>query len=138
MDEKTKLYVFAKKEVALIFVFMILIAITSFVFGVKIGKTYSYQVSGLSPEDKQKVDLLSEKEEEVNKILEEKNTGAHGEEVKTEAPAHGEAVASHGEPAATHGEAPKTEKKDAMADTHQRLEAELKKLDEEMFKRLGL
>jgi cell division protein FtsN len=42
MDDKTNLYVFEKKEVFLIFIFMILIAITSFVLGVKIGKTFTY------------------------------------------------------------------------------------------------
>ena len=75
MDEKTKLYVFEKKEVALIFIFMILIAITSFMFGVRVGKNYSYQASGFSQEDRQNVDLLSGQEEMVNKVVEEKTQG---------------------------------------------------------------
>jgi hypothetical protein len=50
MDSKTKLYVFAKKEVGLIFIFMILIAITSFVLGVKIGKNYSLEMAGVTKE----------------------------------------------------------------------------------------
>ncbi len=69
MDSKTKLYVFAKKEVALIFIFMILIAITSFVLGVKIGKNYSLEMAGVTPEDQKKVvELLSEKEESLKEI----------------------------------------------------------------------
>ena len=69
MDSKTKLYVFAKKEVALIFIFMILIAVTSFVLGVKIGKNYSLEMAGITPEDQKKVvELLSSKEEELSKI----------------------------------------------------------------------
>lgn len=69
MDSKTKLYVFAKKEVALIFIFMILIAVTSFVLGVKIGKNYSLEMAGVTPEDQKKVvELLSNKEEELSKI----------------------------------------------------------------------
>jgi cell division protein FtsN len=69
MDSKTKLYVFAKKEVALIFIFMILIAVTSFVLGVKIGKNYSMEMAGITKEDQKKVvDLLSFKEEELSKI----------------------------------------------------------------------
>lgn len=69
MDSKTKLYVFAKKEVALIFIFMILIAVTSFVLGVKIGKNYSMEMAGITPEDQKKVvELLSNKEEELSKI----------------------------------------------------------------------
>lgn len=69
MDSKTKLYVFAKKEVALIFIFMILIAVTSFVLGVKIGKNYSMEMAGITPEDQKKVvELLSRKEEELSRI----------------------------------------------------------------------
>lgn len=69
MDENTKLYVFSKREVALIFLFMFLISLTSFVFGVKIGKNYSFEQSGLSPVDKQKVELLSGQEELVNEVV---------------------------------------------------------------------
>ncbi|MBC7429827.1 MAG: SPOR domain-containing protein [Bacteriovorax sp.] len=69
MDSKTKLYVFAKKEVALIFIFMILIAVTSFVLGVKIGKNYSMEMAGITKEDQKKViELLSNKEEELSTI----------------------------------------------------------------------
>lgn len=76
MDSKTKLFVFAKKEVALIFIFMILIAITSFVMGVKIGKNYSLEMSGVTKEDQKKVvELLSSKEEALEDI--KKNAEAH-------------------------------------------------------------
>lgn len=69
MDSKTKLYVFAKKEVALIFIFMILIAVTSFVLGVKIGKNYSMEMAGITAADQKKVvELLSNKEEELSTI----------------------------------------------------------------------
>lgn len=71
MDENTKLYVFSKREVALIFLFMFLIAITSFIFGVKVGKSYSFDQSDLTPMDRQKVDLLSGQEELVNDVVEE-------------------------------------------------------------------
>jgi hypothetical protein len=70
MDNKTKLYVFAKKEVALIFVLMILIAITSFVLGVKFGKTYAFKAQGLTEvKDSKAVDLLSQDEEEVKDLI---------------------------------------------------------------------
>jgi cell division protein FtsN len=76
MDSKTKLYVFAKKEVALIFIFMILIAITSFVSGVKIGKNYSLEIAGITKADEKKVvELLSKKEEDLEAI--KKNAEAH-------------------------------------------------------------
>jgi septal ring-binding cell division protein DamX len=76
MDSKTKLYVFAKKEVALIFIFMILIAITSFVLGVRIGKNYSLEMAGITPDDQKKVvELLSKKEEDLEAI--KKNVETH-------------------------------------------------------------
>ncbi len=72
MEEKTKLYVFEKKEVALIFLFMLLIALTSFIMGIKIGKSYSFKAAGLTSEDRQKVELLSTEEEMVNDVVSEK------------------------------------------------------------------
>jgi cell division protein FtsN len=68
MDDKTKLYVFAKKEVFLIFVFMILISLTSFLLGVKIGVNNSFEQSGYSIEDKQNVEILSPDEEKVSEL----------------------------------------------------------------------
>jgi cell division protein FtsN len=68
MEDKTKLYVFAKKEVFLIFVFMILISITSFLLGVKIGVNNSFEKSGYSQEDMAKVEILSPVEEKVNEL----------------------------------------------------------------------
>ena len=79
MDENTKLYVFSKREVALIFIFMFLISVTSFVFGVKIGKNYSFHEAGFTEQDRQKVELLSGQEEKVNEVVQEK-----GQEVKEE------------------------------------------------------
>lgn len=70
MSDKTKLYVFEKKEIALIFVFMLLIATTAFMLGVRIGKNYSYDASGLTSEDRERVELLSTQEEMIRKILE--------------------------------------------------------------------
>jgi cell division protein FtsN len=80
MSEKTKVYIFEKIEIALIFMFMILIAITSFVLGVKVGKNYSYQQAGITVEDQARVELLSKKEEMVEKNVqaqESTGTGIH-------------------------------------------------------------
>lgn len=68
MDDKTKLYVLAKKEVFLIFVFMILISLTSFLLGVKIGVNNSYERSGYTQEDKRNVEIMSPDEEKVNDL----------------------------------------------------------------------
>lgn len=69
MDDKTKLYIFEIKEVALIFIFMILIAITSFILGVRVGKSYSYKMAGLGVMEREKVDLLSTQEEKVHSVV---------------------------------------------------------------------
>ena len=70
MEDNSKYFVFAKKEVALVFLFMILIAVTSFIFGVKVGKQFSFEASGLTEEDRAKVELLSREEESVNDLVE--------------------------------------------------------------------
>lgn len=121
MDSKTKLYVFAKKEVALIFIFMILIAVTSFVLGVKIGRNYTLEMAGIAPEDQKKVvELLSNKEEELSNIkanpevstvesseIETKLQEKISEEFGTDR------TAAHGETAATNMSVPPV--KDAMS-----------------------
>lgn len=81
MDENTKLYVFSKREVALIFLFLLLAALTSFVLGVRVGKSFSYDKSNLSPEDRSRVDLLSGEEEKVNQVVDEIKKEAQSPEV---------------------------------------------------------
>ena len=74
MESNKRLYVFDKKEVLLIFVLVLLISTTCFVFGVKIGKSYSLEKQGILPVDLERVNLLSQKEEKLledEKILEE-------------------------------------------------------------------
>lgn len=72
MEDNTKFYIFDRKEIALIFVFMLLVAIVSFVLGVKFGLGYSYESAGLDRADRMQVDLLSTKEEQVNQLLDKK------------------------------------------------------------------
>lgn len=74
MEPNKRLYVFDKKEILLIFILVILISTTCFVFGVKIGKRYILGAQGIIEQDIQRVDLLSKKEEKIledEKILEE-------------------------------------------------------------------
>lgn len=71
MDDKTKLYVFERKEVVLILLFMILSAITAFTIGVRVGKNFSYDTAGVTHEDRSKVELLSGQEEQVQKLVDD-------------------------------------------------------------------
>lgn len=69
MADKSKLYVFEKKEIALIFIFMLLVATTTFMLGVRIGKNYSFEAAGITAQDKEQIQLLSEEEEEMDERL---------------------------------------------------------------------
>jgi len=71
MSEKTKVYIFERFELALILLLIILVAVTSFVLGVKFGKSYSFEKAGLTKADRERVELLSESEEQVNKTLDQ-------------------------------------------------------------------
>ena len=88
MDDKVKLYVFARKEIALIFIFMILTALTSFYFGVKVGKSFILRQSGITPQDQARVEFLSGQEETVQKTVQEMpvtDQEVHGEKVSKDA-----------------------------------------------------
>lgn len=71
MDEKTKLYVFARSELFLIFGFILVMAISSFVFGVKVGKNYSYMQAGLTEKEQDTLEMLSGQEELVKNNLQD-------------------------------------------------------------------
>ena len=70
MNEKTKLYIFTKLEMALIFLFTLIIATIAFTFGVRLGRSYSFQYADLSPEDQRQIELLSGQEEKINELVE--------------------------------------------------------------------
>ena len=58
MSKKVSLYVVAKKEMLLLFLFMFLVAATSFIFGIKVGKEHAYRESGIIREDRKKVQMI--------------------------------------------------------------------------------
>lgn len=69
MEDKTNLYVFSKKEVILIFFFMVLIAGLSFVLGVKVGKSFTLNDEGMNDSNIVKtIELHSKLEEKVNEM----------------------------------------------------------------------
>lgn len=70
MEDKSKLFVFDKKEIALIFLFMIIISVISFTFGFRMGKKISYETAGVTQTDQQLVEMKSVQEEEANAIFE--------------------------------------------------------------------
>ena len=72
MNEENKLYVLNKKEVFFILTLVVVSLSIFFVLGVKVGKNYSFSLSGIMSKDKEQLDFLS-KEEEVAKNVLQKN-----------------------------------------------------------------
>lgn len=88
MEEKNRLFVFEKKEVLLIFVFIVVIASTSFTLGVKMGMNWQLEKVGVTEADKNRVEQLkSQKEEYVDKILKDEDKKKEQEDIKAEAKA---------------------------------------------------
>jgi hypothetical protein len=68
MDNNTKFYIFDRKELALIFAFMLFVSAIAFILGFKFGTSVSYERSGLTVQEQREVDLLSAKEEQVKEL----------------------------------------------------------------------
>jgi septal ring-binding cell division protein DamX len=73
MEENSKLFVFEKKEVILIFVFIVLISVISFTLGVRTGKGLSLKHDDFNKQDVKTIDLKSVDEEFVDTVI-DKNT----------------------------------------------------------------
>jgi hypothetical protein len=72
IEDKSKLFVFEKKEVILIFVFMLVITVTAFTLGVKVGKNIFLGAEGVTKSDiKKTVDLRSVEEESADQLTDE-------------------------------------------------------------------
>lgn len=69
MEDNNKLFVFDKKEVVLIFVFIVVIAVTAFTLGVRIGKQLSLKEDGYTKQDIESIDLKSVDEEYVDDVV---------------------------------------------------------------------
>ena len=107
MDEKTNFYVFAKKEIALIFLFMLVIAVTSFVLGVKVGKSYSYEKAGFTEEDRENIRMNSRSEEVVKDLVKKDKSTEEDKKLK---------------------------RKKVLDSTYEKLEEEFNKLDQDVNK----
>lgn len=69
MDDKTKLYVFARKEAVLILLFFIVASFISFLFGMAVGQNLSFGLTNFTPEEKQIVEELAEENAEKSNVL---------------------------------------------------------------------
>lgn len=88
MNDKSNFYVFEKKEVFLVILFVILVSITSFLFGLKMGSGYSFEQAGNTSSDLEKistenakVDFSSTEEERVNEFIKTNNQDVKKEDI---------------------------------------------------------
>ena len=71
MGKKAKLLIFERREVLLVFIFIILVAAASFTMGVKMGQQLSYKRQGIGLEDQKFVRLKSWLEEDADAPLQQ-------------------------------------------------------------------
>jgi cell division septation protein DedD len=123
MEDNSKLFVFDKKEVILIFVFMLLITITSFTLGVRFGKSISLKVQGYTPKDVATIDLKSVEEERVDKLTgDDKFEGAISSAGPTDS------ARKNGEASEKTSVATETESEEYLKETELRIREEINKL----------
>jgi cell division protein FtsN len=71
MEENNKVVIFEKKEIILVFIFVVVLIITSFTLGIRLGKKLAFNDSGIKEEDVKTVELKSADEEDVEAIVSE-------------------------------------------------------------------
>lgn len=69
MEDNAKVFVFEKKEIFLIFVFVVIMSVTCFTLGVNLGKKLALDKSGVTVEDMKTVEMKSSQEEDVEATM---------------------------------------------------------------------
>lgn len=69
MEDNAKVFVFEKKEIFLIFVFVVIMSVTCFTLGVNLGKKLALEKSGITEVDTKTVEMKSTLEEDVEEKL---------------------------------------------------------------------
>lgn len=82
MEENNKVIVFEKKEIVLILIFVLVLIVTSFTLGIRLGKKLSMDEAGIKAEDHKAVELKSGLEEDVEKTVEEDSKLTDEEKLK--------------------------------------------------------
>ena len=70
MEDNAKVFVFEKKEIFLIFVFVVIMSVTCFTLGVNLGKKLALDKSGVTAADMKTVEMKSTQEEDVEATME--------------------------------------------------------------------
>jgi cell division septation protein DedD len=69
MEDNAKVFVFEKKEIFLIFVFVVIMSVTCFTLGVNLGKKLAIDKSGVTGDDLKTVEMKSTQEEDVEATM---------------------------------------------------------------------
>ena len=71
MEENNKVIIFEKKEIVLFLIFVVVLIVTSFTLGIRLGKKLSMAEAGIKEEDVKTVELKSSDEEAAESALSE-------------------------------------------------------------------
>ncbi len=82
MEENNKVVIFEKKEIILVFIFVVVLIITSFTLGIRLGKKLAFNDSGIKEEDVKTVELKSTDEEDVEATVTEDSKLTDDEKLK--------------------------------------------------------
>lgn len=82
MEENNKVVIFEKKEIILVFIFVVVLIITSFTLGIRLGKKLAFNDSGIKEEDVKTVELKSTDEEDVEATVIEDSKLTDDEKLK--------------------------------------------------------
>ncbi len=108
MERKSRVFVFDRVELSLLVFFFVIMSITAFVLGMRLGKKRALDHVGITEENVREFELKSDKEEYVENVV-------------SEAPA-------------TNGEVATQEPQNLDEETFQKLQDEFEKLDRKNFK----
>lgn len=82
MEENNKVIIFEKKEIILILIFVMVLIITSFTLGIRLGKKLALNESGIKEEDVKAVVLKSAVEEDVEATISSESNLTDEEKLK--------------------------------------------------------
>lgn len=82
MEENNKVIVFEKKEIILVLIFVLVLIITSFTLGIRLGKKLAFNDAGIKDEDVKTVELKSTVEEDADTTISEDSKLTDEEKLK--------------------------------------------------------
>jgi septal ring-binding cell division protein DamX len=71
MEQNPRVFVFEKKEIFLIFVFVLIMSVTCFTLGVNLGKKLALEKSGVTPANVKALEMKSVEEEFADQVMAE-------------------------------------------------------------------